>query len=144
MDHPGAGLIQGRVSFININPSCGSHSRAGLFQGWVSFKDLRYLLRLTISENLVLISQNTFKISKIGDFFSSKCPPLGKKIIFKNYFFPSGGHLEEEKFSFLNFSKVIWDINTKFSPVVNLNRYPLCTKFEGFWCIGFGFPAKNV
>ena len=44
----------------------------------------------------------------------------------------------------IDFSKVVRDINTKFSPVVNLNRYPLCTKFEGIWCLGFGFPAKNV
>ena len=35
------------------------------------------------------------------------------------------------KWSILNFSKVNWDINTKFSPVVHLNSYPLCTKFEG-------------
>ena len=56
------------------------------------------------------------------EHFSLLIPSLvGMKMIFKNYFFPSGGHLEEEKFSFFNFSKVVWDINTKFTPVVNLN-----------------------
>ena len=48
------------------------------------------------------------------------------------------------QFSKLNISKVVWDIITKFSPVVSLYRYPLCTKYEGSRCLEFGFPAKNV
>ena len=55
-----------------------------------------FLSRLTTGENLVLISQTTFEIFKIRDFFSSKCPPLGKKKFLKIIFFPSGGHLEEK------------------------------------------------
>ena len=46
-----------------------------------------YLLTLTTGENLVLISQTTFEKLKFEDFFSSKCPPLCKKIVFENYFF---------------------------------------------------------
>ena len=67
-----------------------------------------------------------------------------KKYFSKTIFLPTREGIEREKFSNFNFSNVVWDINTKFSPVVYLNRYPLCTKFEGFWCIGFGFPTKNV
>ena len=37
-----------------------------------------------------------------------------------------------------------WDINTKFSPVVNLYENPLCTENQGHRCSKFGFIAKNV
>ena len=53
------------------------------------------------------------------------------------------GHFEEEKLSILNISELAKDINTKFSPVVNLYGNPLCTKFEGSRCLGFEFPAKT-
>ena len=43
----------------------------------------------------------------------------------------------------IDFSKVVRDINTKFSPV-ELYRRPLCRKFEGSRCPGFGCPDKNV
>ena len=46
--------------------------------------------------------------------------------------------------SVLNCGKVLRDINTKISPVVNLYENPLCTKNQGHWCPKFGFPAKNV
>ena len=61
----------------------------------------------------------------------------------KTIFIPSWGHFEEEKFSNLNISELVRDINTKFSPVVNLYRNPLCTKFEGSRCFRFEFPAKS-
>ena len=48
------------------------------------------------------------------------------------------------KWSDQDYSKVVRDINTKISPVVNLYENPLCTKNQGHSCPKFGFPAKNV
>ena len=48
------------------------------------------------------------------------------------------------KQSILNCEKVVKDINTKISPVVNLYENPLCTKNQGHWCPKFVFSAKNV
>ena len=42
----------------------------------------------------------------------------------------------------LNFSEMVRDIHTTFSPVVQLFRNPFCIKFEGSRCLKFGFPAK--
>ena len=62
----------------------------------------------------------------------------------KTIFIPSWGWIEKTKSSILNFSKVVRDINTKFLPVVNLCKNPLCAKNQGHRCSKFGFPAKNV
>ena len=51
--------------------------------------------------------------------------------------------VNDEFLLILNYSKVVWDINTKFSLVVNLKKNLLCTKNEGFRCIIFGFPTKK-
>ena len=59
-------------------------------------------------------------------------------------FLPHWEWIEKTKRLILNFSEMVWDIITKFSPVVKLYRNPLCTKYEGFWCTKFGFPAKTV
>ena len=57
---------------------------------------------------------------------------------------PHKWHLKKFNRSNLNFSRVVWDNNTKFSPVVNLHGNPLCTENQGHRCSKFGFPAKNV
>ena len=67
-----------------------------------------------------------------------------KKYFSKTIFLPSWRQIEKTKWSILNFSKVDWDINTKFSPVVNLYENPLCTENQGHRCSKFGFPAKNA
>ena len=45
---------------------------------------------------------------------------------------------------FLNFSKVVWDINTKFSPVVVLISFQFSTKFGASSYTRKGFPAKTI
>ena len=45
---------------------------------------------------------------------------------------------------FLNFSKVVWDINTKFLPVKDHNRRQLLTKFEGSWCAQIWISCQNI
>ena len=55
-------------------------------------------------------------------------------ILESSTFLPTRGGIEIRKCSNLNFSKVVWDIITKFSPVVNCNRNPIWRKFEGSRC----------
>ena len=50
--------------------------------------------------------------------------------------------LKKEKQSILNFSQVVWDMNTKFLPVVNLYKNLLCTKNKGKTYRITGFPLK--
>ena len=57
------------------------------FGGKSKFEAPRALKRLTIDENLVLISLTSFEIFKFENFSSSKCPQLGIKIVFENYFY---------------------------------------------------------
>ena len=42
--------------------------------------------------------------------------------------------MKKKNIEFFNFSKVSEDINTKFFPVVNLYKNPLCTKIEVSRC----------
>ena len=44
----------------------------------------------------------------------------------------------------LNYSKVVWDINTKFLPVGDHNRRQLLTKFEGSWCAQIWISCQNI
>ena len=44
-----AGLIQGRVSFINLKLYCGSYSRAGLFQGYTVLRKAATSLSISSS-----------------------------------------------------------------------------------------------
>ena len=44
----------------------------------------------------------------------------------------------------LNYSKVVWDIDTKFSPVVVLMSFQLSTKFGASSYTQNGFPAKTI
>ena len=44
----------------------------------------------------------------------------------------------------MNYSKVLWDINTKFLPVIDHRRSQLSTKFEGASCTENGFPVKTI
>ena len=44
----------------------------------------------------------------------------------------------------LNYSKVVWDINTKFLPVEDHNRRQLLTKFEGSWCAQIWISCQNI
>ena len=84
---------------------------------------------------MVLISQTNFEKLNFENFSLSIPSLVGKKIVFEKFFLPTREGIKGEKCSNFNFSKVVWDINTKFSPVVNLNRYPLCTKYEGSRCL---------
>ena len=62
----------------------------------------------------------------------------------KSIFLHSWRQIEKTERLILNFSKVDWDINTKFSPVIDLYKNPLCKENQGHKCSKFGFPAKNV
>ena len=44
----------------------------------------------------------------------------------------------------LNYSKVVWDIDTKFLPVVVLMSFQLSAKFGASRCTQNGFPAKTI
>ena len=66
------------------------------------------------------------------------------KYFSKTIFLPNGEWIEKTKRLILNFSEMVWNINTKFSPVVKLYGNLLCTKYEGSRCTKFGFPAKTV
>ena len=44
----------------------------------------------------------------------------------------------------LNYSKVVWDIDTKFSPVVVIISFQLSTKFGASSYTQNGFPAKTI
>ena len=68
---------------------------------------------------------------------------LGKDVS-KTIFIRCGEGFGRTKWSNQDYLKVVRDINTKISPVVNLYENPLCTKNQGHWCPKFGFPAKNV
>ena len=49
----------------------------------------------------------------------------------------------EEKWSNQDYSKVVEDINTKVSPVVNLYEKPLCTKNQGHRYPKFEFSCQK-
>ena len=72
-------------------------------------------------DNLVLISQTTFEYFKINQNSS-----------FNKFWL------------ILKYSKVVWDINTKFSPVVVLIKIQLYFKFGASSCTKNGFPAKTI
>ena len=52
--------------------------------------------------------------------------------------------VNKEFWLILNYSKVVWDIDTKFSPVVVLISFQLSTKFGAFSYPHNGFPAKTI
>ena len=79
------------------------------------------LISRATGENFVLISQTTFEKLKFEHFSLSIPSLVGIKIIFEDYFISTSEGIEREKWS-KNFSKVVYDINAKFSAVVNLNR----------------------
>ena len=87
---------------------------------------------------------NHFWGIQIWMFFSFNFLPSWYKNSFRKLFLSTREGIEREKCSNLNFSKVVWNINTKFSSVVNFNRNLLCTTYEGSRFLRFGFPAKNV
>ena len=99
----------------------------------------------TTGENLVSISQITFEYFKINQNLSSTVDNQSYILDIQRYKMYNWLSTVNNKFwLILNFSKVVRDIDTKFIPVVNPYRNPLCTKFEGSRYLEFGFPAKNV
>ena len=52
--------------------------------------------------------------------------------------------VNDEFWLILNYSKVVWDINTKFSPVVVLIKIQLSTKFGASSYTQNRFPAKTI
>ena len=88
------------------------------------------LMSTTTGKNLVLISQTTFEKFKINQnlLFSLY---LQWYILYlwryKMYHWRNKGN--DKFWLFLNFSKVVWDINTKFWQVVVLISFQLSTKF---------------
>ena len=52
--------------------------------------------------------------------------------------------MEKKNGSILDFSKVLWDINTKISASLDLIWRQLFTKYGGPTCTHFEFPAKTV
>ena len=88
------------------------------------------VMSTTNGENLALISQTTFEKFKNNQnlFFSLF---LQLYILYlQRYKMYHWRNKENKRFwSFLNFSKVVWDVDTKFSPVVVLISFQLSTKF---------------
>ena len=86
----------------------------------------------TTGQNLVLISQTTFEKFEINQNLSF--PLFLQWYIlylwrYKMYHWRNKGNYKF--WLFLNFSKVVWHINTKFLSVVVLISFQLSTKFEG-------------
>ena len=103
------------------------------------------LMSTTTGENLVLISQTTFEKFKINQ--KSSITINNKSYILylwlpKMYDWLST--VNDEFWLILNYSKVVWDTNTKFSPVNVLNCIQLYTKFEVLSFTQNGFPAKTI
>ena len=96
-------------------------------------------------KNLVLISQTTFEKFKINQK-SSITVDNQSYILYlwlpKMYDWLST--VNDEFWLILNYSKVVWDINTKFSPVNVPKSIQLCTKFEVLSYTQNGFPAKTI
>ena len=96
-------------------------------------------------KNLVLISQTTFEKFKINQK-SSITVDNQSYILYlwlpKMYDWLST--VNDEFWLILNFSKVVCDINTKFSPVNILVGIQLYTKFEASSYTQNGFPAKTI
>ena len=56
----------------------------------------------------------------------------------------SGPKVSRQNWLFLNDSKLVWDINTKFLPVEDHNRRQLLTKFKGSWCTQIWISCQNI
>ena len=90
---------------------------------------------------MVEISQSTFEKHGIDCFFFEVShlycikPPT---------FIHYRCEISKKKQSMLCFSKVLWDIKTKFLPLLDLYRGQLLTKLQVPKCNHFEFPAKIV
>ena len=96
-------------------------------------------------ENLVLISQITFEIFKINQ--NSSFTVDNQSYILGNQRYKMYDWLStviDDFWLILNFSKVVWDINTKFLPVNVPKSIQLCTKFEVLSYTQNGFPAETI
>ena len=95
-------------------------------------KESSFLMSTTIDENLVLISQTTFEKFEINQNFSYPLYLQWYILDLQRYKMYDWLSTVNDKFwLILNYSKVVWDIDTKFSPVVVLMSFQLSTKFEG-------------
>ena len=93
-------------------------------------------------ENLVLIPQTTFQLSKINQ--SSLIPVDNQSVILYLWMSKVTNWLStvnNEFWLILDNSKVVWDINTKFSPVNVPINFQLSTKFGVPSLTQNGFPA---
>ena len=103
------------------------------------------LLWSSTGKNLVLISQTTFDYFKNNQFFLDILGPVLIKLT-RNWLetIITRPKMSRQNWLFLNWSKVVWDINTKFLPVEDHNRRQLLTKFEGSWCVQIWISCQNI
>ena len=88
------------------------------------------LMSTTTGENLVLISPTTFEKFKNNQNVSFPLFLQWYILYLQRYKMYHWRYKENNRFwLILNYSKVVWDINTKFSPVVVLISFQLSTKF---------------
>ena len=85
--------------------------------------------RLTTGENLVLISLTISEIYKIENFSSSKCPQLGIKIVFENYFYTQlGVNCKDKIFNFEFLKSGLRYQHQIFTSCQPLSKPALCKK----------------
>ena len=86
--------------------------------GTTNLVEIWQLIGTITGENLILISQTTFELSKINQ--NSLIPVDNQSVILYLWMSKVTNWLStvnNEFWLILNYSKVVWDINTKFSPV---------------------------
>ena len=96
-------------------------------------------------ENLVLISQTTLEKFKFDQ--NSLITLYNQRYILEDHLYKIYLWLYRVNGKFWlisNYSKVVWDINTKFSPINVPISYQLFTNFEVTSYIQNGFPAKTI
>ena len=102
------------------------------------------LIGTLTGDNLMLISQTTFELSKINQ--NSLIPVDNQSVILYLWMSKVTNWLStvnNEFWLILNYSKVVWDINTKFSPIVVLIKIQLSTKFGASSYTQNGFSRQN-
>ena len=103
------------------------------------------LMSTITGENLVLISQTAFEKSKNNQNLSFPLFLQWYILFLQRYKMYHWRKKENNRFwLILNYSKVVWDINTKFLPVVVLISFQLSTKFGVPSLTQNGFPAKTI
>ena len=108
----------------------------GFQMRYIKFLYLKYFLR-----KLPKTVEICLKKSRPGGSFLAPVYILGNQR-YKMYHWLSKGY--DEFWLILNYSKVVGDINTKFSPLNVPISIQLCTKFEALSHAQNGFPAKTI